>query len=158
MTMTDTLATFCTATSVAASATTTTRIGSQIDLQTTTSQVGVGQPIYLVIVTTTEIITGGTAGVITFKLASDSSASVATDGSATDLIVTRSYVTDDSAANSPQLNAGGVIHCGPLPAMSGGERYLGLLCVTTTTTTTVGAVSAFLTTDPSAYMAYPNGI
>lgn len=156
MTMTDKLATFCTATSVAASAGTA-LIGSQIDLGAVTSRPGAGQPIYLVILTTTEIITGGTTGYIQFKLSSDSTEAIATDGSATDICTSFTYITDDAAANSPQLNANGVIMCQPID-LRVSERFIGILCITTTTTTTAGAITAFLTTDPTAYMAYPNAI
>lgn len=156
MTMIDKLATFCTATSVAASAGTA-LIGSQIDTLTLTSRPGAGQPVYLVILATTEIITAGNAGAIQFKLASDATASVATDGSATDICTSLTYVTDDDAANSAQLNVGGVIVCQPID-LRRAERYLGILCVTTTTTTTAGAITAFLTTNPAAYLAYPNAI
>ncbi len=156
MTMIDKLATFCTATSVAASAGTA-RIGSQIDLSTLTSRPGAGQPIYLVILTTTEIITAGNTGYIQFKLSSDASETIATDGSATDICTSLTYITDDAAANSAQLNAGGVIVCQPIDLRTA-ERYIGILCITTTTTTTAGAITAFLTTNPAAYLAYPNAI
>lgn len=156
MTMIDKLAIFCTATSVAASAGTA-LIGSQIDLSTLTSRPGAGQPVYLVIITTTEIITAGNTGYIQFKLSSGASASIATDGSATDICTALTYITDDAAANSPQLNVGGVIMCQPIDLRIA-KRYLGILCVTTTTTTTAGAITAFLTTNPAAYLAYPNAI
>ncbi len=144
---------FADAVSVAATAGTA-LIGSQIDL-TTARDMGNGEPVYLVITTATEIITGGSAGTVKFQLVSDASASIATDGSATVHYDTGTFVTDDSAANSAQLNAGGVICCVPLP-MEGQvyERYLGILCVTATTTTTAGAINAFLTTAPQKWVAY----
>jgi hypothetical protein len=36
------------------------------------------------------------------------------------------------------------------------ERYLGVLCVTATTTTTAGTIDAFLTKDPSKWVATAN--
>src|ERR1044071_4318389 len=65
---------FADAVSVAATAGTA-LIGSQIDL-TTARDIGNGRPVYLIITTDTEIITGGSAGTIQFKLASDATAAV----------------------------------------------------------------------------------
>lgn len=146
----------CDATSVAATAGTA-LVGSQIDLQSTGIDLGTGEPLWLVIRATTEIITGGSAGTIVFKLASDSTASIAVDGSATEHIISPTYVTDDSAANSDALNAGGNIIVAPLPTGSY-ERYLGLLVVTAVTTTTAGAVDAFITTNPPKWRAYPDAL
>lgn len=138
-------------------------IGDVIDLNPTTvgpnTTVNLeGSEMYLVIQTgATEIITGGAAGTLQFKLASDAQAAIATDGSATDHIITPSLVTDDSAANDARLNAGGLIYCGKLPSGSY-ERYLGILAVTGTTTTTAGTINAFLTSDPALYRAYADNV
>lgn len=148
---------FADALSVAAAAGTA-LIGDVIDLGAVHRDVGMGQPLYLVITTATEIITGGTAGTIKFQLVSDAQAAIATDGSATVHIDTGNFVTDDAAANAAPLNAGGVIFMGPIPAEGNVyERYLGILCVTGTTTTTAGAINAFLTLDPAGWDAYPEG-
>src|SRR5207244_2827448 len=101
------------ATSVAAVAGTA-LIGNVVDLETA-RDIGNGEPLYLVITTDTEIITGGSAGTIVFKLASDAQAAIATDGSATVHYATAAFVTDDAAANDAQLNAGGVIAVVSLP-------------------------------------------
>ncbi len=115
-------------------------------------------PLYLVIQTDMEIITGGSAGTIRFQLVSDAQAAIATDGSASIHFDTGPLVTDDAAANSPQLNVGGLIACFLLPPFGRGfERYLGLLCVIGTTTVTAGKINAFLTTNPSNYRAYARG-
>lgn len=148
---------FADAASVAAAAGTA-LIGDVIDLGAAHRDIGQGQPVYLVITTDTEIITAGAAGTIKFQLASDAQAAIATDGSATVHIDTGTFVTDDAAANDAQLNAGGVIFCGPLPIEGHVyERYLGILCVTATTTTTAGKVNAFLTLDPTGWKAYAEG-
>lgn len=148
---------FADAVSVAASAGTA-LIGSQIDLSIVRN-LGAGRPVYLVITTDTEIITGGSAGTVQFKLASDATAAIATDGTATDHWASRLFVTDDAAANDSQLNAGGIIACVPLPGEGAPyERYLGILCVTATTTTTAGKINAFLTLTPPAYKAYPDAL
>lgn len=148
---------FADAASVAAAAGTA-LIGDVIDLGAVARDMGSGQPLYLVITTDTEIITGGSAGTIAFQLASDAQAAIATDGSASVHIDTGTFVTDDSAANSAQLNAGGVIFCGPLPLQGRVyERYLGILAVIATTTVTAGKINAFLTLDPSKWVATAEG-
>lgn len=147
---------FADAASVAASAGTA-LIGNVMDLGSTSQDIGNGEPLYLVIQTDTEIITGGTAGTIQFSLASDAQAAIAVDGSATVHYTGPSLVTDDAAANSAALNAGGVIACVALPHGTY-ERYLGVLCTVGTTTVTAGKVNAFLTKDPAAWSALPDGI
>jgi len=155
--MKDANLTFCTATSVAASASSTpVLIGSQINLRANGLNPGAGLPIYLVIVTTTEIITGGAAGTIQFILASDDSATVHATTS-TYHMLTPKLATDDAAANSAKLNANGVIYKGAIP-IDTYEQYIGLLCLTETTTTTAGAITAFLTTDPNAWKAYSDAV
>lgn len=114
--------------------------------------------LYLVIQTgSEEIITGGNAGTLIFKLASDAQAAIATDGTATVHLVSATLVTDDSAANSDALNVGGQILVAELPRGTY-ERYLGILAITGTTTTTAGKINAFLTNDPPAWKAMPDAI
>lgn len=152
---------FADAASVAAAAGTT-LIGDVIDLKPATTSPNTttdiyGSELYFVIQTDTEIITGGSAGTIQFKLASDAQAAIATDGSATEHIVTPSFVTDDAAANSDALNAGGLIYCGKLPR-GNYERYLGVLSIVGTTTVTAGKINAFLTADPAIWRAYADNV
>jgi len=129
-------------------------IGSQIDMEDV-RDIGNGEPLYLVIQTATEIITGGTAGTIKFQLASDASAAIDTAGGASIHFETGTFVTDDDAANSDELNVGGVIACVALPSEGVPyERYLGILAIVATTTVTAGAINAFLTKDPAKYKAY----
>jgi hypothetical protein len=147
---------FADAVSVAGSAGTA-LIGDVIDLGATSSDIGNGQPLYLVIQTDTEIITGGSAGTIQFQLASDAAAAIATDGSATVHYTSASLVTDDAAANSAALNAGGVIAAVALPNGTY-ERYLGILATIGTTTVTAGKINAFLTTDVAKWVATADAI
>jgi hypothetical protein len=150
----DKLTEFCDATSVAAAAGTA-LVGSQIDLQEIGKDIGNGQPVYLVITVDTSIITAGAAGTVRFVLASDSTAAIAVDGTATEHWTSNDFITDDDALNA--LDAGATI-CVPLPLhLPTYERFLGILVVTATTTTTAGAISAFLTLDPKGYKAYPDG-
>lgn len=143
----------CSAASVA-SAAGTYLLGSQIDTGLTVGTVDA--PIYLHIVVSTTIVTGGSAGTIGFKLASDASAAVATDGTATDHITTEVYVTDDV----PSIPAGRVLFHGELPRGHGVypayERYLGLLAIIGTTTITAGAINAYLTLDKGKWAALPD--
>jgi hypothetical protein len=152
---------FCDNVDVSASAGTA-LVGDVIDLGAAGEDIGNGQPIYLVIRTgSTEIITGGSAGTLQFKLASDSVAAINTSTS-TLHVITPTYVTDGTDANDTEMKAGGLIYMAPLPAGTGGnyERYLGILAVTATTTTTAGTINAFLTFDPhmAAGKTYPDAI
>ena len=72
---------FADAVSVAAAAGTA-NIGDIIDMSVA-RDIGMGQPVYLVIGVDTEIITGGAAGTLKFLLVSDATSTIATDGSAT---------------------------------------------------------------------------
>ena len=151
---------FCDDVDVSASAGTA-LVGDVID-SSVARDLGNGQPVYLVIRTGgTEIITGGSAGTLQFKFASDAAAAIATDGSATEHLVTDTFVTDDSAANSALFNAGGLIFMGAIPLEGPAyERYIGILAVTATTTTTAGTINAFLTLDPhmAAGKSYPDAV
>lgn len=151
----DKLNEFCDATSVAGDAGTA-LVGNVIDLLNVGSDIGQGTCMYLVMRTTTEIITGGTAGTIQFKLVSDAQEAIAVDGSATVHLTSPSFVTDDAAANSAALNAGGTIMIAELPYGTY-ERYLGILAVIGGQTVTAGAIDAFLTRDPAAWKAYADG-
>lgn len=152
----DTRTQFADAESVAAAAGTA-LIGDVIDM-TVARDLGNGKPVYLVILTQTSIITGGSAGTIKFQLASDAQAAIAVDGSATVHFDTGTFVTDGDDANA--LDAGAVIAVVPLPleTVNSYERYLGILATIATTTVTAGAVDAFLTLDPRGWVAHANAI
>lgn len=151
---------FADAASVAAAAGTA-LIGDVIDLGAVHRDIGSGQRLFFAITVDTEIITGGAAGTIKFQLASDAQAAIATDGSASIHYDTGTFVTDDSAANDAQMNAGSVICCVPIPNEGRVyERYLGVLAVIAITTVTAGKINAFLTFDPINPVAgrvYPEG-
>lgn len=154
----DELLEFADATSVAAVASTA-LIGDVIPLSVA-RDIGVGsKQVYLVITTDTEIITAGSAGTIKFQLVSDAQAAIATNGTATVHFDTGTFVTDDAAVNSAQLNAGGVIACVALP-MEGQvyEAFLGILAIVATTEVTAGKINAFLTLDPSKWTAKPDAL
>ena len=149
---------FCDATSVAAEAGTA-LVGDVINVQEIGKDVGqTGMPLYLVIQCSTTIITGGAAGTIQFKLASDAAAAIATNGSATDHWVSKLFVTDGDDAND--IHAGDYIARVPLPqeALVTYEQYLGILVVIATTTVTAGAINAFLTFAPANWKSLPDGV
>lgn len=149
---------FADAVSVAAAAGTA-LIGDVIPLGSVARDMGQGQPLWLVITCDTEIITGGSAGTVEFQLVSDAQAAIATDGTATVHLSSGPFVTDDSAANDTQMNAGEIIFAAPLPVEGNVyEAFLGILAVTATTTTTAGKINAFLTLDPPhTKKLYPEG-
>jgi len=146
----DTLTQFCTAASVAASVGTT-LIGNQIDTATA-GELDVDN-LYLTIVATSAIVAAG-AGTIQFKLASDISAAIATDGTAQIEFSVPAFVT--SATPIPY---GTVLFEGELPANVGtynpNRRYLGLLEVVMGSAVTSGNVTAFLGLDGGRWAATP---
>ena len=73
------------------------------------------------------------------------------------IVPSASLVTDDAAANSAALNAGGTILMAALP-LGTYERYLGILATIGTTTVTAGKINAFLTKDVARWMATADGI
>lgn len=132
------------------------QIGTSVDL-TLARDIGQGRPMYVVILTSTEIITGGSAGTIKFQLVSDAQTAINTTNPTTGSvhIDTGTFITDDAAANSAQLNAGGTILFQALPAEGRVyERHLGILATIATTTVTQGAINAFLTFDMHGWKAY----
>lgn len=94
--------------------------------------------------------TSGGAATLQIKLASDAQAAIATDGSATEHIVT-------SAIALASLTAGRRIVAAKLPSGTY-ERYLGVLQVTGTAAFTAGQISAFLTHDASRWLAYADAV
>lgn len=152
----DNLNTFCNGTSVAGDAGTA-LLGNVIDLQQAGRNLGVGETMRLLVRVTTEVITGGTAGTILFKLVSDAQEAIAVDGSATVHLTSATLVTDDAAANSAALNAGGTIFDVELPSGTY-ERYLGIIATIGTTTVTAGAIDAMLVADSGYQHAYPDGL
>jgi len=150
---------FCDEVSVAGTAGTA-LIGNVIDLGSTTNYPGNSDGLYLVLQTgSTEIITGGNAGTILFTLVSDALATLGAGvvADCTSHAVSQTLVTDDAAANSAALNAGGVIMVVELPRGTY-ERYLGILCTIGTTTVTAGTVNAYLTKDPTVWTAFADGV
>lgn len=110
--------------------------GNQIDL-VNARDIGKGTPLYLVIVVEEDFDSAGSA-TVEFQLASDASAAVATDGTASVHVKT-------GVIPFAQLTAGKVF--GIALPMEGVvyERFLGLRVVTAGATTSAGSITAFLT-------------
>lgn len=138
---------FCDATALNTGAAGTYLIGSQIDTGLA-NNIGAIDELYLVIQVQTGI-TAGSAGTVSFSLASDDSASIATNGTATVHFTTQAFVTGATA-----IAAGTVLACVEVPAGFTYERYLGILQTTGTTAISAGKIDAFLTTDPARWAAY----
>jgi hypothetical protein len=131
-------------------------IGDQIDMSVA-RDLGAGEPMYLVINVDTSIITAGTAGTVQFILASDDSAAIATDGSASVHYTSKAFVTDDDALNELDAGDTAVIIALPMEGVAY-ERYLGILQVTGTTAVSAGKINAFLTSTPAKWKAFADGI
>lgn len=115
----------------------------------TTLDLGIGGEMWLVLQVDTTATSGGSA-TVQFHLASDSTAAVATDGSAT-------YHFSTGAIPVASLTAGSTVACVQLPSGSY-ERYLGVLQTTAVAALTAGKINAFLTSDPARWRAYANNV
>lgn len=141
---------FCDTTALNTGAAGTYLLGDQID-SSVVRDLGNGQPIYLVITVDTLPTSGGSA-TAQFTLASDDSASIATNGTASVHFVTKAFAISEMAA-------GTVLAAVALPAQGVAyERYLGVLQTTGTAAFTGGKINAFLTTDVARWKAYADAI
>lgn len=129
-------------------------IGSQYDLGVAANLDT--NELTLVIIVSTAIITGGSAGTVSFSLASDTTAAIST--SAANI----HFKTMDFVTGAATLPIGSVLACVRVPHGSGVlpayKRFLGILCTTGTTTTTAGAISAFLTLDGARWAAVAQAV
>lgn len=120
-------------------------LGSQIDTSVV-RDIGQGRPAYLVI--TVDTACASATGTLQLKLASDASASIATDGTASE-----HWVSDTFLEATLGVGKTWVV---PLPSGTAlpYERYLGILQVTATAAFTAGKLNAFITFDPFGWKAY----
>lgn len=144
---------FCDAVALNTGAAGTYLLGDQIDLGVA-RDIGAGQPLYLVVTVDTGITVAASTGTVSFSLASDNSASIATAGTATVHATSAAWATSTTA-----IPAGTVLFAVALP-MEGAvyERYLGILQTTGTTAINAGKINAFLTHDVAKYKAYADAI
>lgn len=136
---------FCDATALNTGAAGSYLVGDVIDLGATSSDIGNGEPMYLVIQVDTAAASAG-AATGQFHLCSDAQAAIAVDGSAT-------YHFSTSAIPVASLVAGYSVAVVALPHGTY-ERYLGVVQTTGTAAFTAGKINAFLTHDPSKWKAY----
>lgn len=125
-------------------------LGDYIDLgaSPTTRDLGAGEPMYLVIQIDTAVEASVGAANVTFKLVSDSVATL--DSSPT------THWSSGAIAKGT-LVAGYLVTAVALPYGSY-ERYLGVTFTPDTNNTTAGKANAFLTHDVAKWAAYPNAI
>lgn len=140
---------FADATSVGTPNNTTVNVGDIIDLGITGRDVGNGQPLYLVIQVTTTIASAGSA-IVEFLLSSDSTSTIAVDGTQT-----IHYRSDYFAV---AVLVAGYQLVVPIPSGSPTfERYLAFqIRETGSQALNAGNVNAFLTLDPNGWKAYPD--
>ena len=117
-------------------------VGSQVDASVV-RDLGAGQTVWLIVTVDTAVVTGGAAGTIRFQLASDSTASIATDGTQSIHATSALFVTDDAGYD---LEIGDIAWQIALPTdgQEPYEQFIGLQAVIATTTTTAGKVNAWL--------------
>lgn len=125
-------------------------VGNVVDLGGV-DQIGGGDQLYLVIQVDTSVAATGGAATVSFALASDDNAAIATDGSAT-------IHYQSKAIAKGSLTAGTYVAVVEVPMVPAGERYLGILATAATNDITTGKINAFLTADVSAIKNYPNAI
>lgn len=145
---------FCDAQSLNTGAAATYNIGDQVDLGFDGRGIGeAGDNLYLVIQVATGI-TAGSAGTVKFQLASDSTSTLATNGTQSIHLETRAFTTG-TGTGTTTLKPGTVLGVFAIPIEGVVyERYLGVQQVTGTAALTAGAVDAFLTPTPPAWKAY----
>lgn len=140
---------FCDDTSLVTTGTDTLLLGSQIDTEMTGLNLGVGDNPYLVI--QIEDALGSTfTNTEVFHLVSDASAAINTAGTAT------YHFTSSSVTGT--LGVAGYRVCAVKLPYGTYERYLGILCATSTAASTAGSINAYLTFNPPANVATPDGL
>lgn len=107
--------------------------------------IGIGQDVYLVVITQTAATDTGSDATLTVSLESDSTVDLATSATL--------HFTTGALAFAAFSPVGTVLAAVKLPA-GNYERYLGVRYTVATGPLTAGAFDAFLTTDVAAYRAY----
>ncbi len=139
---------FADAVAVTGTAAATAVLGDVINLGAATRDIGNGEPLYLVIQVDTAVEATGGAANVTFKLVSDSVATL--DSSPTVHFAT-------AAIAKGTLVAGYVVAAVALPNGTY-ERYLGVTFTPDTNNTTAGKCNAFLTKDVAKWVAYADAV
>lgn len=139
---------FADAVSVGTPNNTTVNVGTAVDLHVAGRDIGGGKPLYVVVLVSTAITSGG-AATVRAKLASDSTDPPSVDGTQSEHLTGETFPVASLVAGFPMLVA-------PLPSFNPTyERYLGIQIEETAgQALTAGAINAFLTTEPRRYTAY----
>ena len=119
-----------------------------IDLGATNTlkDIGLGEPVYLVILTNTTCTDSGSDATVTFSLESDSTANLATSATV--------HWTTAALAFATYATAGTVVAAVALPVGKTYERYLGVRYTVASGPLTAGAFDAFLVKDLQQFSAY----
>lgn len=145
----DTLVQFASATALDTGGTGVANVGNVVDLSVV-RDIGRGlPPIYLVILVTTTVTSGGSA-TVSFRLVTDSSASISTS---TPVV----HYASDAIAKATLVAGYELIVPVPLESPAY-KRYLGFQQNVATAALTAGNVSAFLVLDPNAWKAYTSAV
>ena len=141
---------FCAATALNTGAAGSYLIGDQIDLGVA-SDIGNGEPVFLVLSVDTEI-DAGASGTVQFHLASDATAAI-------DPATGTKHLSTPVFTVGSGIVAGTVLYAGPIP-MEGNayERFLGILQTTGVAAVTAGKINAFLTHDVAKWKACAGAI
>jgi hypothetical protein len=140
---------FADATALGTSGTGRQLVGDVIDLGSVGRDIGNGENLYLVIQVDTAVTSDGNA-TVSFELASDDAAAIATNGTAT--------VHFASAAIAKAALVAGYQVCAVKLPLGNYERYLGILANVGTAALTAGKVNAFLTDDVAAWKPYADAV
>lgn len=124
-------------------------LGDIIDTGSVSRDIGNGEDLFLVITVDTTATSGG-AATGDFKLVSDATTTIATDGTAT-------LHLSSGAKAVATLTAGTTILAARLPYGTY-ERYLAVQQTTAAAAFTAGKINAFLTKDPVKWTAYNDAI
>lgn len=144
----DNFAEFGDAATLVGTAATTYVLGDVMDLGSTSQDIGNGEPLYLVVRIADAVLAAGGAANVTFRLVSDSVASL--DNSAT-------VHLNSGAIAKGTLVEGYTVFAVALP-LGTYERYLGVTYTPDTNNTTAGKADAFLTKDIAKWVATADGI
>lgn len=112
----------------------------------TLKNIGNGAPLYLVLQVDTAFV--GATATIQFQLVSDSTSNLATSKT----------VHIDTGAIGVTTWAAGYTKIIPLPVENTYERYVGLWMTVGTANVTAGKLNAFITADPSGWVALPDAL
>lgn len=140
---------FADATSLSTAGAATVNLGDVVDLGGVSQDVGVGEPLYLMVQVDTAVTSTGSA-TVTFQLVSDSRDTISTTGAAT--------VHYASAAIPVATLVAGYNAVQVALPVGTYERYLGIQTVIGTAALSTGKVNAFLTKDQHKWAALPDGI